>query len=130
MYIYFPMQTLFLSAFCILVFATGLFRDSAIYIHYLANRTEIIALFCVNKDIPEMKCNGKCHLKDQLERQNDQESAPPAEFSFKRLHFFTTDNDFKFYLYFTVEKSNPIPDPAPSVLNGYSVVDLPPPRFS
>lgn len=34
--------------------------------YYLVNQEEVIALFCINKEKPELKCNGKCHLADQL----------------------------------------------------------------
>lgn len=34
--------------------------------NYTLNKTEIAASFCVNKDNPELKCNGKCHLKKSL----------------------------------------------------------------
>lgn len=35
--------------------------------NYLFNKAEIIEKFCINKDKPILKCDGKCHLKDQLE---------------------------------------------------------------
>lgn len=31
------------------------------------NQTEIIMEFCVNKNKPELQCNGKCHLAKQLD---------------------------------------------------------------
>ena len=34
--------------------------------NFLVHQDEVIALFCINKDKPEIKCNGKCHLSKQL----------------------------------------------------------------
>ena len=37
---------------------------------YELNKDYITELFCVNKDKPELKCHGKCHLKKQVESQD------------------------------------------------------------
>lgn len=34
--------------------------------YYALNVNEIIEKYCVNKDIPELQCNGQCHLAKQL----------------------------------------------------------------
>ena len=40
------------------------------YVGYVAyfqlNLDYIVDTYCVNKDVPELKCNGKCHLAKQL----------------------------------------------------------------
>lgn len=38
---------------------------------YLLNQDFITETFCVNKDKPELSCNGKCHLKDMLAMAED-----------------------------------------------------------
>ena len=40
--------------------------QSATIIHFYANQKEITEKYCVNKDKPQLHCNGKCHLKAQL----------------------------------------------------------------
>lgn len=40
---------------------------------YLLNRDYIAKVLCVNRDKPEMKCNGKCHLAKQLKKQDEAE---------------------------------------------------------
>ncbi len=35
-------------------------------------------MFCVNKATPEMQCNGKCHLKKQLEEESENSQSPAA----------------------------------------------------
>ncbi len=38
------------------------------YAYYYADQSYFIAQFCDNIDKPEMKCNGKCHLKEVTEK--------------------------------------------------------------
>jgi len=35
---------------------------------------DFFAEICENKDTPEMKCNGKCHLKKQIKKQEEEKS--------------------------------------------------------
>lgn len=37
---------------------------------YLLNKDYIAKVLCVNREKPEMKCNGKCHLAKQLKKQD------------------------------------------------------------
>lgn len=48
----------------------------SIVLNYAINTEYIVAMFCINKDKPQMKCNGKCHLKTQLEEQDKKEQSP------------------------------------------------------
>lgn len=43
------------------------------------NKSEIIAAFCVNKDKPQLNCNGNCHLNKQLNPVTESETDQPAE---------------------------------------------------
>lgn len=50
---------------------------SVITINYLINVSEITELFCVNKEKPQLQCNGKCHLATQLiETEKDENQSP------------------------------------------------------
>lgn len=42
-------------------------------IEYLLNKEYIAEFLCVNKDKPELQCNGKCHLAKELKKQQQQE---------------------------------------------------------
>ncbi len=42
------------------------------FIEYEINKKYIAEVLCENKDKPKMKCNGKCHLKKQLKKANDE----------------------------------------------------------
>lgn len=62
----------------ILLFAFSLQIGSKciIWANYLLNKKEITELFCINKSKPKMHCNGKCHLKKQLQKQEEKEQSP------------------------------------------------------
>mgnify|MGYP004100902343 CR=1 FL=1 len=50
---------------------------SFVTVSYFVNQTEIIELFCINKEKPMLQCDGKCHLATQLAQvENDTEDAP------------------------------------------------------
>lgn len=53
--------------------------SSIIVADYELRKAEITAMFCVNKAAPEMKCNGKCHLKKQLEEESQDLPSPMTE---------------------------------------------------
>lgn len=46
------------------------------YIEYLANQDYIAEFLCVNKEKPQLQCNGKCHLVKALKKQ--QSSTPKS----------------------------------------------------
>ncbi len=43
------------------------------YIEFVFNKEFIAKVLCINKDKPELKCNGKCHLKKQVKENSDKE---------------------------------------------------------
>ena len=54
------------------------------FIEYEINKKYIAEVLCENMTKPEMKCNGKCHLKKQLKIANDEpeeQSSPVPTFS-------------------------------------------------
>lgn len=58
-----------------LLIATVLFYGSTskswIYFSYEVNKLEIIEKFCVNKEVEEYTCEGKCHLMSQLDEADE-----------------------------------------------------------
>lgn len=49
-----------------------------ILLHYELNKWEITRNYCVNRSNAALHCNGKCHLKKQLEADNALSSKAPA----------------------------------------------------
>lgn len=43
---------------------------------------------CTNKDKPEMKCNGKCHLKKQIQEHEKEESSKDKQITEKEYQLF------------------------------------------
>jgi hypothetical protein len=41
------------------------------YVEYLVNQDYIAEFLCINKEKPELQCNGKCHLVKELEKQQE-----------------------------------------------------------
>lgn len=39
--------------------------------NYLINYDYIANVLCINKDKPELKCNGKCHLNKELKKDDE-----------------------------------------------------------
>jgi hypothetical protein len=46
-------------------------RPVAPVFEYIINEDYIAEFLCVNKDKPELKCNGKCYLMQMLKEQQD-----------------------------------------------------------
>ena len=58
---------------------TQLFSASFLVLNYAVNQDYIIENFCVNKAEPELKCDGKCHLKKQIEEDTEHHGENPQE---------------------------------------------------
>ena len=85
------------------------FSKQLIYADYLWNKDYVSNVLCVNKAKPQSHCQGKCHLKKQLEtnsKQQDSEkqsktgieivSVSPSENQFSYLPGSATTYFFKF----------------------------------
>lgn len=69
----------------------------SIVVDYVMNKEYIAKTLCENKAKPMMHCNGKCHLKKQLEKQEKKEK--PVSNAAKEkceLHYFS---DIKIEIY-------------------------------
>jgi hypothetical protein len=87
----------------IVIFGFMLVKPAIPFIDYLARRDFIIENFCINKDKKEMKCNGKCHLKEQVREEKSSSSEedlpfPPQE----------QKNEWRDYLMGQIPESRPL----------------------
>lgn len=57
----------------LLLFSFQTFEIAFIVMNFKVNQ-DFFAQICENKDKPEMECNGKCHLKKQIKKQEEQKS--------------------------------------------------------
>jgi hypothetical protein len=70
--------------------------NTFVWFNYELNKAAITEEFCVNKAKPELKCNGKCHLADQLTEPVAPAGNEPVESVFipqLQLFFVFTDDD-------------------------------------
>ena len=61
-----------IAALLLIVFFAQTFDQSFIELDFLANRGTISKIFCVNRDKPQMHCNGRCYLAKQIQKQQDE----------------------------------------------------------
>lgn len=70
-----------LSIFFLSLFISASFYNVIVYAIYVANKNYVTEVFCINKDKPQLKCNGKCHLAKSLAKaekeKNEKETTPP-----------------------------------------------------
>lgn len=62
-----------ISCFLLAVFLCQTFANAAVIGSYLLNKEYIAKYLCENKAKPAMKCNGKCHLKKMLQKQEEKQ---------------------------------------------------------
>ena len=58
------------------VFLLKTFNTSIVLANYHINKDYIAKVLCVNKSKPQMHCNGKCHLKNELNKTEKKEHSP------------------------------------------------------
>ncbi|RFN58151.1 hypothetical protein [Marixanthomonas ophiurae] len=71
---------LLLSFFCF-----SILRPLVPYFEYVVDYDYIANVLCINKDEPEMQCNGKCHLTQELSKAN--EATNPNNKSIPHIEF-------------------------------------------
>jgi len=65
----------FSATFLVLIYLTTFYKVAVPYVGFYANQDVIAFELCINQDKPELKCNGKCYLKqklDELSKSQDQ----------------------------------------------------------
>ena len=62
------------------------------YTYYYVDQTDFIAQFCDNIDKPEMKCDGKCHLKEVTEKDATNDKAPSKMLLSKSVVLYVQKN--------------------------------------
>ena len=77
------------------------------YAYYKMDTVGFIERFCENKNKPELKCNGKCHLKNVATSQDEDKNTPKITIDFKEILFFSnTFEVFVFYKNEYIKKQN------------------------
>jgi len=66
----------FAGAGFILLYVSLLLKPFIPYIGYQINKAYIMQTLCVNRDKPQLHCDGKCYLDKQLQKANDLNTSP------------------------------------------------------
>ncbi|MGO3183849.1 MAG: hypothetical protein ACTIJ9_13565 [Aequorivita sp.] len=57
-----------------LVFLLVISQHAVIIVHFKLNQQSIENKYCINKNKPELKCNGKCYLNKELKESKKSDS--------------------------------------------------------
>ena len=82
----------FIALLLVTLFLVQSFTRTFIYLNYQANKDYISNVLCENKAKKEMHCEGKCHLKKELQKEDKKESTPTG--SSKEKFEITLFNSF------------------------------------
>ncbi len=74
-----------------LIFLGQTFRQPMVFISYQINKEQIIKTLCENKDKPQLKCEGKCHLRKQLKENSSTEPASKSNSGTEKIDLFTVE---------------------------------------
>ena len=77
------------SILIVLSFLAFNLKEGVLVSFYQLNKEYITKTYCVNKAKPELKCDGKCHLKKMLKKskKTEQESFPEGTLEYKTITF-------------------------------------------
>lgn len=65
--------------FIIILTLVMTFKPVLPLVDYVVNYDYISEVLCINKDKPELQCNGKCHLKTKLAKASDESSSQDTD---------------------------------------------------
>ncbi len=66
------------------------------HVNYWMNRDFIASVLCENKDKPELECNGKCHLKKQIQENTEDQNEGQEVSNRLMVEFFQTSEAIEF----------------------------------
>lgn len=80
-----------ISLILICAHLTAVFHFTVPYLSYYANFDYFATEVCINKDNPEIACNGTCKLNEMLHQEHQRDKNPNAAHNIDRapkIHFF------------------------------------------
>jgi hypothetical protein len=96
------------------------------YGYYYLDTSGFIERLCVNKDKPEMQCNGKCHLKKVVENNTNDDKEPFKGFNFKEITLFVVKQASYNFINITTKKVECSKYNNLYAFSKYSTLDHPP----
>lgn len=77
-----------IAGILLLIIVGFTFNQTGIYFNYIIDIKGYTETYCINKDRPEMHCNGKCHLRKELAQNTENKQKTPAQLLLNDLGFF------------------------------------------
>lgn len=62
----------FICVLFLSLYAMAFIKPVVPFIEYAVNKDFIAKVLCINKDKPQMNCEGKCHLEKQLKKAEEE----------------------------------------------------------
>jgi len=95
----------------LLTFAMRPAYQASYYLYFQMNIDVIVAKYCVNKERPQLKCNGKCHLNKQITlatQEDDGANSKTVQLAnaFYPLYFQVIDNDYSSLVFGDIIQNN------------------------
>lgn len=119
----------FLGYILTVIYATFALSPLFPFVEYVVKYDYIISEKCENKDKPEMHCNGKCHLKKQVENTTPTKNVPQEAESFYYYEFLQLSNETALVDFMMVDKKQDYNEAVvPGTLDGFERAMLQPPR--
>ena len=81
------------SIFSIFIFTWIQFYNTMVFTNYEINKTAYIENFCENTAVPELQCNGKCHLSEQFVDLTDNSNEPIINYLPELLLYIDYDDN-------------------------------------
>lgn len=123
-----------ISILLLFVLLSGIGVKSIITFHYFINQTEIVELFCINKEKPQLQCNGKCHLAQELKEidvNDDELPFLPVQLSFNsELTFIIAAINVNFSTLNTIKNKNFSPFLRKTITPFFSITTPPPQQIA
>lgn len=119
----------FFAIFFLVSFAAVNFQQASLTVLYVFNKDFITEAFCINKEKPALKCNGKCHLKDQISKATS-EKEDNKNTSQTQIMVAVFISDVNFWTPELVQKSSLHSDRPFNLKNNHVYNFLDPPKFT
>jgi hypothetical protein len=84
----------FITILLIVLIGFQTFYPVTIYAYYYGNKNYIVTALCENKNKPKLQCNGKCFIKKQLKKveQEQQKEKPQIKETALSAFFIAVDS--------------------------------------
>jgi len=101
----------FIAIALILIISLPLMHKAIVITNYIVDYDYISQILCINKEEPEMKCNGKCHLTKELnktESSDDNESKNNSRTNLEIgiTYFFNAKEEIQIIQFHSFKKSS------------------------